>query len=107
MNVYILGHTFLRLCQLLSLQLPVVDPALFIRRFAAKIQMIYNDIYPSLSTSNENSIEKDTQTQIYFPIPNDKIDLISSTSLRIVSQMKRDWLTEGIDLIYIDIKRKE
>jgi transcription factor IIIB 90 kDa subunit len=59
------GYTFIRLCQMLSLQLPIVDPALYIRRFAAELKL------------------------------GTKADVVASTSLRIVSQMKRDWMTTG------------
>jgi len=36
-NVYTLGHTYLRLCQKLSMDVPVIDPTLYIPRFAAKV----------------------------------------------------------------------
>eukprot|EP00211_Chloroparvula_japonica_P016916 CAMPEP_0119128638 /NCGR_PEP_ID=MMETSP1310-20130426/6711_1 /TAXON_ID=464262 /ORGANISM="Genus nov. species nov., Strain RCC2339" /LENGTH=296 /DNA_ID=CAMNT_0007118995 /DNA_START=190 /DNA_END=1077 /DNA_ORIENTATION=- len=67
-NVFVLGHTFLRLCRLLSLQnyrLPLVEPALFVRRFASKLEF------------------------------GDKTAVVSSTALRIIAQMKRDWIQTG------------
>lgn len=32
-NVYVLGHTFLQFCRLLNLQLPIIDPSLYIQVF--------------------------------------------------------------------------
>jgi transcription factor IIIB subunit 2 len=37
-NVYVLGHTFLRFVRLLNISLPLVDPALYIPRFASKLE---------------------------------------------------------------------
>eukprot|EP01104_Vermistella_antarctica_P020979 TRINITY_DN922_c2_g1_i3.p1 TRINITY_DN922_c2_g1~~TRINITY_DN922_c2_g1_i3.p1 ORF type:complete len:325 (-),score=74.55 TRINITY_DN922_c2_g1_i3:118-1092(-) len=64
-NVYVLGHTFLRFCRLLNLQLPLIDPSLFIPRFASKLEF------------------------------EDKATLVSNTALRIVSRMGRDWIQTG------------
>lgn len=36
-NVYSLGACFLKFTRLLSIQLPVIDPSLYIHRFAAKV----------------------------------------------------------------------
>jgi hypothetical protein len=38
-NVFVLGDTFLKFSRLLSLRLPVVDPSLYIHRFAARLQL--------------------------------------------------------------------
>ena len=35
--MYVLGTTFLKFRQVLNLQLPVLDPSLYIHRFAAKV----------------------------------------------------------------------
>eukprot|EP01116_Phalansterium_solitarium_P008378 TRINITY_DN2221_c2_g2_i1.p1 TRINITY_DN2221_c2_g2~~TRINITY_DN2221_c2_g2_i1.p1 ORF type:complete len:599 (+),score=216.18 TRINITY_DN2221_c2_g2_i1:112-1908(+) len=64
-NVYVLGHTFLRFCRLLSLQLPLIDPSLYIQRFAARMEF------------------------------DDKAHQVANTALRIVSRMRRDWLQTG------------
>ncbi|KCV70741.1 hypothetical protein H696_03092 [Fonticula alba] len=37
-NVFVLGATFLRFVRLLNLRLPVVDPSLYIHRFAARLE---------------------------------------------------------------------
>mmetsp|Transcript_29776 Transcript_29776/g.74887 ORF Transcript_29776/g.74887 Transcript_29776/m.74887 type:complete len:603 (-) Transcript_29776:65-1873(-) len=64
-NVYELGHTFLRFCRVLKLQLPVVDPSLFIPRFAAKMEL------------------------------GTKTNSVANTAIRIVGQMARDWMQTG------------
>ncbi|KAJ3085738.1 transcription factor TFIIIB subunit brf1 [Quaeritorhiza haematococci] len=64
-NVYVLGATFLKLVQLLHLNLPLVDPALYIARFAARLEF-----------------EHKTQTVI-------------SDALRLVQRMSRDWMHVG------------
>lgn len=39
-NVYVLGHTFLRFCKRLNLQLPIIDPSLYIPRFCGKVRSL-------------------------------------------------------------------
>ncbi|KAK7242235.1 transcription factor IIIB [Aureococcus anophagefferens] len=38
-NVYALGATFLKFRRLLNLELPIIDPSLYIHRFAAKLEL--------------------------------------------------------------------
>ena len=38
-NVYVLGSTFLKFTRLLSLVLPIIDPSLYIHRFAAQLEL--------------------------------------------------------------------
>lgn len=64
-NVYELGNMFLKLCRLLSLDLPLIDPSLYIGRFASKLEF------------------------------GDKTSLVANTALRLVSRMKRDWIQTG------------
>jgi transcription factor IIIB 90 kDa subunit len=64
-NVYVLGQTFLRLCQTLNIQPPVIDPSLYIHRFAAKLDF------------------EDDEHQV------------ATTALRIVQRMSRDWMQTG------------
>jgi len=64
-NVYVLGHTFLQFCRLLNLQLPIIDPSLYIQRFAAKLEF------------------------------EEKTNIVASTALKIVARMKRDWILTG------------
>ena len=64
-NVYILGHTFLNFCALLNLELPIIDPSLYINRFAAKLGF------------------------------EDKVQQVASTALRLVQRMRRDWIITG------------
>lgn len=64
-NLYILGHTFLKLCQVLNLQLPIVDPSLYIPRFAAKLEF------------------------------EEKTNAVINTAIRLAATMKRDWINIG------------
>ncbi|KAL0216716.1 hypothetical protein P9112_008900 [Eukaryota sp. TZLM1-RC] len=64
-NVYTLGHTYLRLIGCLHLELPLVDPSLYIHRFAHKLDF------------------------------GKKEHTVSQTALQIVRRMKRDWLHVG------------
>lgn len=64
-NLYTLGSTLLKFTRLLSLQLPVIDPSLYIHRFAAKLE--FGEMAPT----------------------------VSRTALRLVQRMKRDWIQTG------------
>lgn len=64
-NVYLLGHTFLKLAQVVALNLPVIDPSLYIHRFASKLEF------------------------------GDKTNAVAMTALRILARMQRDWLSHG------------
>jgi len=64
-NVYVLGKSFLQFTRLLSLALPVVDPALYIHRFSARLDL------------------------------GDKMNAVSTTALRIVTRLKKDWINFG------------
>jgi len=64
-NVYVLGHTFLKFCGMLNLQLPIIDPSLYIQRFAAQLEF------------------------------EDKTVAVANTALRLVQRMKRDWIQTG------------
>eukprot|EP00736_Rhodelphis_marinus_P000069 Rmarinus@m.3771 len=64
-NVYELGQTFLRFMHKFHISLPVVDPALFIHRFASKLEF------------------------------EDKTHTVAQTALQIVKRMERDWLVQG------------
>lgn len=64
-NVYALGNTFLKLLRLLNIDLPLVDPSLYISRFAARMEL------------------------------EDKVQVVANTALRLVSRMKRDWIQTG------------
>jgi len=64
-NVYTLGTCFLKFRRLLNLQLKVIDPALYIYRFAAHLDL------------------------------DDKANDVALTALRLVARMKRDWIVLG------------
>jgi transcription initiation factor TFIIIB Brf1 subunit/transcription initiation factor TFIIB len=64
-NVYVLGHTYLKLCRVLHLSLPIIDPSFYIHRFASRLEF------------------------------GEKQNLVAQTALRLISRMKRDWIHTG------------
>lgn len=64
-NLYDLGHTFLKLGKVLSIQLPIIDPSLYIHRFADKLE--FGDL-------------KNT---------------VAMSALRLIARMQRDWMSDG------------
>ncbi|XP_076441764.1 transcription factor IIIB 90 kDa subunit-like [Babylonia areolata] len=64
-NVYTLGKTYLHISKELCLQIPVIDPCLYIDRFANKLQF------------------------------GDKTGDVCATALRLVQRMTRDWMHTG------------
>lgn len=40
-NLYTLGNAFLKLCRVLHIHLPIIDPSLYIHRFAHKLELPY------------------------------------------------------------------
>lgn len=64
-NVYSLGATFLKFRRVLSLDLPLVDPSLYIHRFAAKLEL------------------------------GEAASAVGATALKVVQRMKRDWIETG------------
>ncbi|XP_070579031.1 LOW QUALITY PROTEIN: transcription factor IIIB 90 kDa subunit-like [Ptychodera flava] len=64
-NVYVLGKTYLKLSTELHINLPAIDPCLYIARFAHKLEF------------------------------QEKTHEVSMTALRLVSRMKRDWMHMG------------
>jgi transcription factor IIIB subunit 2 len=64
-NVYTLGTCFLKFRRLLGLKLEIIDPALYIYRFAAHLDL------------------------------DEKANAVALTALRLVGRMKRDWIVAG------------
>jgi len=64
-DVYELGRTYLRLSQALCINIPAMDPCLYVMRFAHKLEF------------------------------GDKTHDVSMTALRLVSRMKKDWIHFG------------
>ena len=64
-NVYRLGHCFLQFIRLLNLKLPIIDPSLYIHRYAAQLDL------------------------------GDKLNTVILTALRTVTRLKKDWITTG------------
>eukprot|EP01038_Epipyxis_sp_PR26KG_P011694 gene11694-15657_t len=64
-NVYILGKSFLQFTKVLNIPLPVIDPSLYIHRYAARLEL------------------------------GDCLDSVCMTCLRIVTRMRKDWIHTG------------
>ena len=64
-NVFELGHTFLRLSETLGLRLPLIDPSIFVPRFARELNL------------------------------GGKQHRVSQCAVRLVARMKRDWIVTG------------
>lgn len=64
-NVYVLGKAFLQFTRVLNLNLPVVDPSLYIHRYASKLDF------------------------------GEKMNVVVTTTLRIVTRLKKDWIAIG------------
>ena len=64
-NVYILGSVYLKLVQRLFLEVPLVDPSIFIHRFCSKLEF------------------------------EGKSHQVALTALRLLQTMKRAWITTG------------
>jgi len=64
-NLYTLGACFLKFTRLLMLNLPIIDPSLYIHRFALRMEL------------------------------GEATHTVSMTALRLVARMKRDWIQTG------------
>lgn len=64
-NLYVLGACYLKFVKYLHLDLPLIDPSLFIHRFCAKLEF------------------------------GEKTHAVALTALRLLQRMKRDWMTYG------------
>lgn len=64
-NVFVLGSTFLKLIRTLNIQLPLIDPSLYLARFAAKLDF------------------------------GERTHAVTTDALRLVQRMKRDWIHYG------------
>ncbi len=64
-NLYVLGNLYLKIIRLLNLEIPQIDPSLFIQRFCGKLNL------------------------------GNKASAIATTALKILQSMKRNWLHLG------------
>ena len=88
-NLYMLGATLLKLLRLLHITLPIVDPSLYIHRFAAQLQLQPNQPLHAASTASQSSLQKELSRG------SASTHMVAMTALRLVSRMKRDWLQVG------------
>ena len=64
-NVFTLGSCFLKFCRLLNIETPLIDPSLYIHRFAGRMEL------------------------------GNKTQVVAQAALRVVARMKRDWIQTG------------
>ncbi len=64
-NVFVLGTAYLQFTHMLNMELKVVDPSLYIHRFASRLDF------------------------------GDKLSTVVTTALRVVTRMKKDWIELG------------
>jgi transcription factor IIIB 90 kDa subunit len=64
-NVFALGHSFLKLVRLLKISVPLIDPSLYLARFAAALKF------------------------------GEKTQEVTKDALRLIQRMKRDWIHYG------------
>lgn len=64
-NVYVLGKSFLQFAKVLTLNLPVVDPSLYIHRYATRLEL------------------------------GEQVNSVVTASLRIITRLKKDWISTG------------
>ena len=64
-NVYKLGHCFLQCIRILNIQMPIIDPSLYIHRYAQQMEL------------------------------GEKVNAIIYTALRTVTRLKKDWVHLG------------
>jgi transcription factor IIIB subunit 2 len=84
-NVFTLGACFLKFRRLLGLKLELIDPALYIYRFAAHLDLESN----RTNTENHETMTTSTATTT------DPSQAVALTALRLVARMKRDWIVAG------------
>lgn len=87
-NLYVLGVTYLKLAQVLCLKFPVVDPSLYIHRFASKLEF-----GPKVRAQLE--LRTFATRLCSDPCPLVQANLVSKTALRLIQGMKRDWMQTG------------
>ena len=65
-NVFILGKSFLQFIRLLNLKLPIIDPSLYIHRYAMRMEL------------------------------GEKMNSVITVALRVITRLKKDWIVTGI-----------
>lgn len=82
-NLYVLGATLLKFIRVLHISLPIIDPSLYIHRFAARLELVQ----VQSSSNQENPAD--------LPDGQASVHVVAMTALRLVARMKRDWLQVG------------
>ena len=115
-NLYVLGATLLKFIRTLHIALPIIDPSLYIHRFAAQLE-IGNAQHsggsappsspaaaaaaasaaaasPSPSISDSSTSPSTSSPSFAVPV-RASVHVVAMTALRLVARMKRDWLQVG------------
>lgn len=101
-NVYVLGRSFLHFIRMLNIQLPIIDPSLYIHRFAHLLDLTHVSIQ-EFDEEQKKNVEEGRPKVVTPPIvpseyvENSKslLDSIINLSLRIIHRMNKDWMVLG------------
>ena len=110
-NLYVLGATLLKFLKVLHIALPIIDPSLYIHRFAAQLEIGGGGGASSPASSSPPSpsaVSSDAAASV-VPSPSSSsapqstsagggrasVHVVAMTALRLVARMKRDWLQVG------------
>ena len=92
-NLYMLGATLLKLVRTLHIALPIVDPSLYIHRFAAQLQLQPSQSLPTAASASSSHLKDHPAAATRGAAST--THMVAMTALRLVSRMKRDWLQVG------------
>ena len=86
--MYTLGATFLKFRRLLNLKLPIIDPSLYIHRFAAQLELGEHAHNVGLQAIRIVQARERACSLSPRSVP-------SLTAIRVAQRMKRDWMATG------------
>ena len=102
-NLYVLGATLLKFLRVLHIALPIIDPSLYIHRFAAQLELngssdgAAQQPPPAVTSPSSQSATSSPPPSPAPPpaAPRASVHVVAMTALRLVGRMKRDWLQVG------------
>lgn len=98
--MYVLGTTFLKFRQVLNLQLPVLDPSLYIHRFAAKVCCLAHQLSVAMLVTWRRRCHGSLTCpphgwRCWQLNLGSAAHQVAMTALRLVARMRRDWIQTG------------
>ena len=116
-NLYVLGATLLKFLRILHIALPIIDPSLYIHRFAAQLEigqgggahapstvsaaaLQSTPASPSAASADSSAAFSPSSASSTSPSSSAapgraSVHVVAMTALRLVARMKRDWLQVG------------